>query len=372
MRQVEATTRAALQMELNAAGESSIIVLNGALTNVSSTTHLHAYQTLVGGGTALTLYGAASGTRVNFIAPGAAGSMIGAPQDALNSMEEMIVLSDGSGVGGLALTMNSVGGTVISGITAFGARVFDNQINASAAGNVTAVRFSAAGLYNEVRNNQITTRYQGVVIDGGNRNVVADNVITLAGPIGTGVAVGSGAQATAITGNRVSGHQLVNGLIASHSTDGTIANNTVTVGGEGIRLGNTGNYEVANNTVLSGSNGIVVSNSTANNRVVGNSITSDSHGFSAILGRVDLIGNSITANGSGSYAVLGWNSSMLKIAGNTIWADDAVGIYMGGGSVATAGSTDNVSRMSPASRCGGASGGVPINIGFDDGTCIIP
>ena len=192
---------------------------------------------------------------------------------------------------------------------------------------------------------------------------------------GYGIVMGN-AQATAVTGNRVTGHhQSIVGVYAVNSTGGTVANNFLSLRGEGIRLNSSGNYVIANNTVSTGQHGIAVTNSPVDNQIVNNTITTDganAYGITVVSSSVDLVGNSIDANGISSNAIFGSVFSTLKIAENTIWANAAAGIYLGGMATLKAGSTGNVSQMSPATRCGGASGGVPIIIGFDDGTCIIP
>lgn len=127
--QHNATTQGDLQMALNAYGAGSVVILNGALAGVTATTTVGADQTLIGGGTTLALKGATTGTAVNFLAPGAQGSLSGAVAGG-GSLVGVVTLSSGSVAGGLTIgnADTSIGSGGILGSGAAGAVAFGNTI----------------------------------------------------------------------------------------------------------------------------------------------------------------------------------------------------------------------------------------------------
>lgn len=92
-----------LQGALDGGGAGAVVVANGDFDAAATTTYVRAQTTLLGGGMALRVRGANSGTELDFIAPGAAGSISG----SLVGSSGMVQLSDDSVVAGMRIEHNN-------------------------------------------------------------------------------------------------------------------------------------------------------------------------------------------------------------------------------------------------------------------------
>ena len=237
--QVDAASgQAALQTALTAHGNGGVVILNGALTGLTASTNLSAQGTLIGGGTALPVRGATSGTQVTFIAPGAAGTLGGPVAGAV------VTLATGSVVGGLTIENTNSGsesrgilGNAAAGATVFGNRIktgsgdaiafFNASHEAAAIGNFTemisgrAIHFAGSNNGKAIGNN-ISGGGTGISFinsDNGtaNGNVIAD--------------VSYGVEASSSTGITVSGNAFGTATSVIHTEGAT----------SGFTAGSTGN-----------------------------------------------------------------------------------------------------------------------------------
>ncbi len=84
-------------------GGGAVVIANGDFDAAATATYVRAQTTLLGGGMALRVRGANSGTELDFIAPGAAGSISGSLVGSIG----MVRLSDDSVVAGMRIEHNN-------------------------------------------------------------------------------------------------------------------------------------------------------------------------------------------------------------------------------------------------------------------------
>lgn len=125
-----AAVQGALDAEQAAAGaDGSVVVLNGNLIYLPGLT-LNASQTLLGGGTTLSLRGATTGVEVDYVASGAAGSLSGEGVNPGGGFTSLVNLGSRSVLGGLTLTQAraELNNAVVQAHNTDGAVVFGNIV----------------------------------------------------------------------------------------------------------------------------------------------------------------------------------------------------------------------------------------------------
>lgn len=197
--QVDAASgQAALQTALDNGIGGGVVILNGDLSGLAVPTDLSLNGTLLGGGAALPVRGAVSGTQVSFLAPGAAGTLRGAVAGA----PVVRLAAGGSSVaGGLIVENTSLAGNSrgIAGFVAPGATVFGNTITTAGNGG-HGIEFTGASHGATAIGNVIETtgnNATGIFFDQSNNSTVSGNTIA---------AAGNGVQVLNSTGLTVSGN----------------------------------------------------------------------------------------------------------------------------------------------------------------------
>ncbi len=328
--QVTASTQGNLQSALNAHGAGSVVILNGAITSANAPTGIQANQSLIGGGTVLALTGVTTGTAVNFIAPGAQGSLTGA------ALPGVVVMAPGSVLGGMTISNTDMSGP-----------------------------FSSA-----------------VEIANADRAVVFGNTITTSGSYSTGVNISDSNNAV-VTGNSVTtAGDLGHGISALFSDDVTISFNTVVTGGlgaAGIGVESSNRAIVRSNTInTTGDSGSGVVFSTSNDVAISNNVIvttgADAYGVIGIGSAGGFVGgNAISTSGTDAVGLYALSATTLTVQNNAFGPVDAQAIFAdSGSSFVSAGSTGN-SAPAGGTRC--ASIGAPSSgtVFFADGVnCVYP
>ncbi|MGB3814113.1 MAG: inverse autotransporter beta domain-containing protein [Shinella sp.] len=221
---VDAADGAAALNTALAAGQGSLVVLNGDLHGITDRIVLGEQNTLLGGGTTLRLRGADSLVEVDYTAAGSAGSIIGDAPGTINLLDALVVVQSSSVLGGLYIEKTGaysiVGAASVYVSNANNASIFKNNI------------VGGDDSYSH-----------GVFVDFSPNTTIYGNKITTTNNSNTfGVFVGSGSSAL-IEANDIYADNFLSGMIyLSGSGQSRVLNNTLNPHSSGYVMIGSGGF----------------------------------------------------------------------------------------------------------------------------------
>lgn len=210
---------AALQDAFDNAGPGAVIVANGAFA-LGGEMNMGAWQTLLGGGAELQVFGAFSGDYAEFAAPGAVGTLEGPVNGSLLQM------TSGSVVGGMTMRNNFIGfaGNTVQISNAMLASIFSSTIeaeNSIAASPIWVDNSTNVNIFN----NHIRSYKASVVVTGASSVNIYNNDVE--SELESAISIRNNSASVEIVENRLAAHVLGEAGVR------------FTVGGTGLIAGNT-------------------------------------------------------------------------------------------------------------------------------------
>ncbi len=226
----------------NAAGDNSLIIINGEVTGAQT---LQGNQTLQGGGPTIDVRGRRSGLVVPFTAPGATGRLTGPG----NGDDHLTLEGSNTHVSGLTITGPGSGG-------GNGVEVGDDKSNLFLT-NLQINNAGSDGIYIGDRNEVVidggsidSSFRDGIEMNDNNVRIVIRN-LTITNPNNAGIEIGDGNEFVMIDGITIRNARIRGIGIEDDNLNVSIANTVIDgVGRSGIAM-DANNSVVVNNTTIS-------------------------------------------------------------------------------------------------------------------------
>jgi parallel beta-helix repeat protein len=177
-----------------------------------------------------------------------------------------------------------------------------------------------------IKNTEIKTFYDGVVLDSSSGNSVSGNNITANNYVGVYL---SSSSSNSVSGNNITAND-ENGVFLSYSSDNnSVSGNNIANNGYGVwLLSSSDNNSVSGNNIANNGDGVWLGYSSDNNSVSGNNITANNGDAVLLYSSSDnnsVSGNNITANNN--WGVVLWISSSNNSVVENVFAGCGLSVW---------------------------------------------